>query len=454
MSADLGAACNPLHVAIVGSGPSGFYAAEALFKLPCAVQVDMLEALPVPFGLVRYGVAPDHPKLKQPIQVFDGIARAPGFQFFGNVPVGRDVTVEDLQRTHHAILFAYGAGDDRRLGIEGEDLAGSHSAREFVGWYNGHPDDRDRRFDLSCEVAVVIGQGNVAVDVARILARPVHELRGTDIAEHALEPLAASRVREIHIVGRRGPAQAKFTSKELRELGELTGCSVEVSADDLVLGAACREELADKHNYVAAKNLEIFQSWTGPRAGSAGKRIVFHFLRMPVSLGGRERLETIALERGALRGAPFSQTVAGSGSVESLSCGLLFRSIGYRGRALNGLPFDAQQGVLPHEGGRVGDCAGVYAAGWIKRGPSGIIGTNRADAVATVASLMSDLPRLDPAPKAGGAGLRAALARRGTRIVGYQDWLRLDAIEVERGARAGKPREKMTRVGEMLAALQ
>jgi ferredoxin--NADP+ reductase len=286
--------------------------------------------------------------------------------------------------------------------------------------------------------------------VARILAKPVDELRGTDITEHALDALAASRVREIHIVGRRGPAQAKFTSKELRELGELTGCTVQVSADDLRLGASCREELADKRNHVAAKNLQIFQSWTGSRAERAGKRIVFHFLKMPVLLQGRERLEAVALERGVLCGAPFAQTVAGGGSVDSLSCGLLFRSIGYRGRPLNGVPFDAKQGVLPHEGGRIGDCAGVYAAGWIKRGPSGIIGTNRADAVATVASLVSDLPRMGPALKPGGAELRT----RGTRIVGYEDWRRLDAIEIERGARAGKPREKMTRIDEMLAALQ
>src|SRR6267378_4731648 len=234
-TARLGTSGNPLRVAIVGSGPSGFYAAEALFKSPLSVRVDMLERLPVPFGLVRYGVAPDHPKLKQPTMIFDKIAQSPAFTFLGNVTVGRDVGVEQLRGTHHAILFACGAESDRRLGLPNEDLPGSHTATEFVGWYNGHPDYRDRSFDLSQEVAVVIGQGNVAIDVARILAKPIDELRGTDMAEHALAGLAGSRVRDIHIIGRRGPAQASFTFTELRELGDLGGCVTIVSGNDLRL---------------------------------------------------------------------------------------------------------------------------------------------------------------------------------------------------------------------------
>jgi len=454
MSGVLGSASNPLRVAIVGSGPSGFYAAEALLKAPLTVQVDMLERLPAPFGLVRYGVAPDHPKLKQPAQVFDKIAQTPGFRFFGNVTVGRDVTVEQLRSTHHAILFAYGAETDRELGIRGEDLPGSHTATEFVGWYNGHPDYRDRAFDLSADVAVIVGQGNVAADVARVLAKPVDELRGTDISRHALDALANSRVREIHVVGRRGPAQAKFTNKELRELGELRNCSAEVAASDLKLGATCLEELADKNSFVAAKNVEIFQSWSTPHAASGRKRIVFHFSKRPVGLGGHGKLESVTLERGVLTGPAFSQTFNGTGTFEDLRCGLLFRSIGYKGLPLNRLPFDANRGVLVHEAGRVGDSPGLYAAGWIKRGPSGIIGTNRADAVATVATLTSDLPRLDSSPKAGGDGLSEMLRCNGTRVVSYSDWLRLDEIEVERGSVAGKPREKFTRVVEMLEALQ
>jgi ferredoxin/flavodoxin---NADP+ reductase len=454
MAGDLGSPSSPLCVAIVGSGPSGFYAAECLLKAPLKVQVDMLERLPVPFGLVRYGVAPDHPKLKQPAQVFDKIAQTSGFRFFGNVTVGHDVTVEQLRSTHHAILFAYGAETDRALGVDGEDLPGSHTATEFVGWYNGHPDYRDRTFDLSAEVAVIVGQGNVAADVARILTKPVDELRMTDISEHALDALASSRVREIHIVGRRGPAQAKFTNKELRELGELSNCLAEVSASDLELGATCEKELADKSNFVAAKNIEIFRSWSGRRASQGEKRIVFHFLKRPVGLGGRGRLEFVTLERGVLAGPPFAQSAEATGNLEPLNCGLLFRSIGYQGRPLDGLPFDPSKGVLIHEAGRIAGSPGLYAAGWIKRGPSGIIGTNRADSVATVATLMSDLPRLDTGPKTGGNGLHEALALRGTKIVSYPDWLRLDEMEVRRGALTGKPREKMTRVREMLEALQ
>jgi ferredoxin--NADP+ reductase len=454
MSSEPGSSSNPLCVAIVGGGPSGFYAAEALLKSPLNVQVDMLERLPAPFGLVRYGVAPDHPKLKQPIEVYDKIAQKPGFRFFGNVSVGHDVTVEQLRATHHAIVFAYGAETDRALGVEGEELPGSYTATEFVGWYNGHPDYRDRSFDLSAEAAVVVGQGNVAADVVRILAKSVDDLKSTDIAEHALDALAGSRVREIHVVGRRGPAQAKFTNKELRELGELASSCAEVSPADLQLGPTCLKELADKTNYVSAKNVEIFQSWTARRVAPGQKRIIFHFLRRPAALSGHGRLERIKLERGILVGAPFAQSAQGTGAFESIECGLLFRSIGYKGRPLGELPFDASKGVLVHESGRVGNCPGLYAAGWIKRGPTGIIGTNRADAVATVATLVADLPRLDPSPKTGGNGLHEALVGRGIRVVSYPDWLRLDQEEIKRGGPRGKPREKMTHVSEMLAALQ
>src|SRR3984893_17616612 len=241
----LGSTNNPLQVAIVGSGPSGFYAAEALFKSPLTVRVDMIERLPVPFGLVRYGVAPDHPRLKQPTLVFDKIAQSPGFTFLGNVTVGRDVSLQQLQSTHHAVLFACGAESDRRLGLPNEDLPGSHTATEFVGWYNGHPDYRDRSFDLNQEVAGITGQGNVAIDVARILAKPIDELRGTDMAEHALDALDGCRGRDIHIIGCRGPAEASFSFKELRELGDLGGCATLVAESDLHLNSASLAELED-----------------------------------------------------------------------------------------------------------------------------------------------------------------------------------------------------------------
>lgn len=446
----LGSSDNPLRVAIIGSGPSGFYAAEALLRSPLAVRIDMLERLPVPFGLVRYGVAPDHPRLKQPTLVFDKIAQSPHFAFLGNVAVGRDVTVGQLRTTHHVILFACGAESDRRLGLPNEDLPGSHTATEFVGWYNGHPDYCDRTFDLGTETAVIIGQGNVAIDVARILCKPVDELRQTDIAEHALEALAGSRVREIHLVGRRGPAQASFTTKELKELGELTDCSTHVTAADLHLGVPCRTELEQQTNFIAAKNVETLQGWAANSGKAAGKRLFFHFLRSPVDVGGQRRLERITLERNTLAGPPFAQQARGTGQTVDVACGLMFRSIGYRGRPLPDVPFDDAKGIFPNESGRIVGAPGLYATGWIKRGPSGIIGTNRADAVATVQSILADLTRLDAQLKPGSAELRTVLGRRGTQIVSYADWLRIDAEEQRRGAAAGKPREKITRVCDML----
>jgi ferredoxin/flavodoxin---NADP+ reductase len=449
----LGSPDNPLRIAIVGSGPSGFYAAEALLKLSLTVRVDMFERLPVPFGLVRYGVAPDHPKLKLPTLVFDKIAQSPGFNFFGNVTVGRDISIEQLQQTHHAVLLTCGAESDRRLQLANENLPGSHTATEFVGWYNGHPDYRDCSFDLSSEVAVIIGQGNVAIDVARILCKPVDELRKTDIAAHALEVLATSCVREVHIVGRRGPAQASFTSKELRELGELQGCAAEVAAQDLQLGPACLTELDNQNNFNAAKNLEILRSWATRRVATFNKCIYFHFLYSPVALRGTERLTSISLERNRLTGLPFGQIAERTGQIKDIQTGLLFRSIGYRGRPIVGVPFDDSKGIFSNHAGRISNAPGLYAAGWIKRGPSGIIGTNRADAVATVQTLLSDLPTLEAKAKPGAAELADALGRSHTRVVTYADWLRLDREEQRLGAIHGKPREKLTRVAEMLSLL-
>jgi ferredoxin--NADP+ reductase len=454
----LGTEGNPLRAAVVGSGPSGFYAAEALLKGAAAARVDMIERLPVPYGLVRHGVAPDHPKLKEAILVYDKIARLPNYSLLANVTVGRDVTVEEMQACYHAVVLACGAESDRRLGVPGEDLPGSHTATEFVGWYNGHPDYRDRRFDLSREVAVIVGQGNVAADVCRILAKSVDELRQTDIAAHALEALAASRVREIHVIGRRGPAQAKFTNKELRELGELPNADALVDPRALELNSASVAELEAKANVVSAKNVEIFREWAARAPGGKRRRIVFHFLKGPVALEGNGRLERLTLARNRLEGEPFQQVARDAGEMEILECGLLFRSIGYSGVALPGVPFDARRGVIPNREGRVVDgggseLPGLYAAGWIKRGPTGIIGTNRADSVATVKALLADLPRLPQAPRPGAGALAPLLAARGVRTVSFEDWLRIDAREVALGQPRGKPREKFTRVTEMLACL-
>ena len=346
---------NPLRTVVVGSGPSGFYAAEALLRGGAAVRVDMIERLPAPYGLVRYGVAPDHPKLKEAILVYDKIARLPNFFLLANVCVGRDVTVEELLACYHAVVFACGAETDRRLGVPGEDLPGSHTATEFVGWYNGHPDYRERSFDLSQEVAVIVGQGNVAADVCRTLAKSADELRQTDITAHALEALAASRVREIHVIGRRGPAQAKFTNKELRELGDLANADALLDPRSLELNPASVAELEVKTNVVSAKNVEIFREWAARAPGGKPRRVVFQFVKSPIALAGIGHLEQLTLARNRLEGEPFQQVARETGETETLRCGLLFRSIGYSGVAIPGVPFDAKRGVIPNRDGRVVD---------------------------------------------------------------------------------------------------
>jgi ferredoxin--NADP+ reductase len=445
----------PVHVAIAGAGPSGFYAAEALLRSGLAVRVDMIERLPTPFGLVRSGVAPDHPKLKEVIWVYDRIARMPGFSFFGNVRVGRDVSVAELQATHHAVIFACGAEIDRRLEIPGENLPGSHTATEFVGWFNGHPDYRDRIFDLSQEVAAIVGQGNVAADVGRILAKPAHELRSTDIAEHALEALARSKVREIHILGRRGPVQAKFTTKELRELGEIDGCTPVADAADLALNPQSEAELADRSNVNGPGNLALFRVFASRKVGAGQRMVRFRFYLSPVALAGNGHVEKMVLARNRLEGPPFGQVARPAQQEIELPCGLVFRSIGYRGVPIPGLPFDESRGTVPHMAGRVleGTAAvpGLYVTGWLKRGPAGIIGTNRADSVETVQSLLTDLPKLYDQCKRGGEALRQFLETRAVRFLTYQNWQMIDAAEIGRGKNKEKPREKFTRIQQMLA---
>lgn len=446
-----------IHIAVVGSGPSGFYAAEALLRSGLPVQIDMFERLPTPFGLVRSGVAPDHPKLKQSIRVFEGIARSPQFNFLGNVTVGSDISVDELKSAYHAVIFACGAQEDRRMNIPGEDLDGSHTATEFVGWYNGHPDYGDRVFDLQQEVVAIIGQGNVAADVCRILTRPVDELRTSDIAEHALDALSQSKVREVHVIGRRGPAQAKFTSKELRELASLTDAIATVDDQQLELSAVCQVELDSHTHATERKNVEIFRSIAGNAPLADKRRIHFRFLASPVAIRGRERVEQLSLVRNCLRGSAFEQQAAPTDRFEDFACGLVFRSIGYRGSPIAGLPFDAVRGVLPNTAGRLTDERGVlpglYVTGWLKRGPSGIIGTNRADSIETVEALLSDLEKTEWKLAPGLSGIFPLLNRRCKRVVYLSDWLNIDAAEIERGIGKGKPREKFTRIEDMLTVL-
>ncbi len=456
---------HPLRVAILGSGPAAFYAAEALLKAPDrAVRVDMFDRLPTPYGLVRGGVAPDHQKIKSVIAIYEKIAAHPGFHFFGNVEFGKHVTRADLERHVHAIVYACGAQTDKRLGIPGEDLAGSRSATEFVAWYNGHPDFRDREFDLSVERVAVIGVGNVAVDVARILCLTPEELRETDMADYAIEALSASRVKEVSILGRRGPVQAAFTTVEVKELGELPGADVIVRPEEVEIDEVSAAELAAARAATKAK-VEIVQEFSRRTPVGKPRRLHIRFMVSPIELIGNDdgRVTGIKLAKNRLvRDSAGAIVTEPTGVTEEMPAGLVFRSVGYRGVALPDVPFDARTGLIPNARGRVLDPAGGaplpghYATGWIKRGPTGVIGNNKADSVETVNLLLEDaaagaLPvPASPDP----AALEALVRERQPEVVSFADWKRLDAIEVERGQALGRPRAKFTSVKEMLAALQ
>lgn len=455
--ATLGSEDNPLLVAIVGSGPSGFYAAEALIKSDIHVKVDILERLPSPYGLVRSGVAPDHQKLKQVIELYKKTAESPDFNLIANVNVGTDISVNELAESHHAVIITSGAETDRKLDVPGEDLAGSYTATEFVGWYNGHPDYRDREFDLSHEVAVIIGQGNVAADVSRILSKTVDELKHTDIAQHALDVLAESKIREVHVIGRRGPAQAKFTPKELREFGELEDCNSIVREEDMILNSESELELQEKSNIGCKKVYDQFCEFSKREIDTKkSKNCYFRFLMGPKELLGHGKLEKVILEKNQLSGEAFKQSARGTGEIIELEAGILFRSIGYRGVPIEGIPFHEDWGTIPNEKGRVTDNENniipqIYTAGWIKRGPSGIIGTNRACSVETVKNLLEDIAKIDNnTKKLGAEAVYAILDRKKIHHLCYDDWTKIDTKEIERGKLKGKPREKYTYIDEML----
>jgi ferredoxin--NADP+ reductase len=457
-----GTSANPLRVAIIGSGPSGFYLAEQLFKQPdLVVEIDMFDRLPTPFGLVRGGVAPDHPKIKTVTRAYDRIASSPNFRFYGNVTFGEDLSHTDLLNHYHAVVYAVGAQTDRKLGIPGEDLPGSHAATDFVGWYNGHPDYTNRRFDLSAESAAVIGNGNVAMDVVRILARTPDELCATDMADYAIEALRRSRVKTIYVLGRRGPAQAAFTNPELKELEELAAAQVHIDLTELNLDPFSQEYVASGADRSAERNLEILHHYAENPVTGQPKTIVLRFLVSPVEILGTNHVEAIRVVKnelyraddGSLRSRP-------TGTFETIPVGLVFRSIGYKGVALPGMAFDAAHGVIPNVRGHVVDAAGKtqpgeYVVGWIKRGPSGIIGTNKPDAQETAQELIADLTSgsLAHPTSPSRASIESLLSDRGVQFVTYQDWQILDRLEQERGQRVGRPRVKFCRIEEMLAAL-
>jgi len=458
----VGSAEHPLRVAIVGTGPSGMYAAASLLAEPgLHVTVDLFDRLAAPFGLVRYGVAPDHQKIKNVIRVFDKTAQDSRVRFFGNVELGRHLDRSDLHRHYHQVVYAVGAQADRSMGVPGEELVGSYSSTEFVAWYNCHPDLADALFELRHRNVAVVGIGNVAMDCARILATRAEELARTDIGDHALEHLRGAGIREVWVLARRGPVQAKCSPPELKELTELEGVQVVVEAGELEVDPASAEELAADRS--AAKNLEILRELAKVPADPDKVQIRFRFLVSPVEVVGRDgKVAGIRLERNRLEADGRGGVAAvGTGELEELPVTMVIRAIGYKSLPLVDLPYDSRKGIVPNREGRVVDAAGVtvpgeYVVGWVKRGPSGLIGSNKPDSAETVQAMVADLPALAPLPTgdADPATVAALLAERGARIVGYDEWRRLDAAEVERGKPHGRPRVKFLRLEEMLRELE
>ncbi len=452
----VGSAERPLRVAVVGSGPAGFYATEWLFReKQLHVEVDLFERLPAPYGLVRFGVAPDHQRIKRVVLAFERTAAHAGFRLLGNVEVGRDVSPAELAEHYDQVLYTIGSATDRRLDVPGEDLAGSEAATAFVGWYNGHPDFRQRQFDLGTERAVVVGMGNVAMDVARILVRSVDELAETDMPEYALNALRESRVREVVLLGRRGPAQAAFDQAELEDIATLDGVSLSVH-DQNSLADVALDELSP----AARRNVTYLRLLAERPLQVRARHVVLRFLASPAELVGEAgRVTAVKVEKNALvRRADGSYGARGTGQHELLSAGLVLRSIGYQGVPLPGLPFAEETGIVPNVAGRVTEGTGgtvvpfVYVAGWIKRGPTGLIGTNKDDAKHTVESMLADLPAL-PVEKPARSAIDARLAERGVSIVSWEDFRRLDALELEAGKALGKVREKFCSIEAMLRAL-
>jgi ferredoxin--NADP+ reductase len=462
--ASIGTTENPLRVAIVGSGPAGFYAAGHLLKCKShpdlEVQIDLYDRLPTPWGLVRGGVAPDHPNIKAVSRVYEKTAAHPEFRFYGNVDYGRDVTHDDLLDRYHAVIYAVGAQTDRRLGIPGEDLPGSWAATEFVAWYNGHPDYRDLEFDLSGERAIVVGNGNVAADVARMLALTRDELATTDVADHALDVMAESNIREIVVLGRRGPAQTSFTNPELLELGEMTDADVYVDSRDVELDELSRSWLeSEAASATSRKNVDILTGYAAREPEGKRRRIVLRFLASPLEILGTDKVEGIRICRNTLRDEEGLLRACSTDSIEELDCGIVFRSIGYRGVEVQGVPFDERKGTVPHEHGRIlgedGEpVRGEYVVGWIKRGPTGIIGTNKRDAQETVDAILEDLDagRLNDPAEPSRDALEELLHERKPDHVTYAGWEAIDSAEKAAGEPQGRPRVKLTTTEELLEA--
>jgi ferredoxin--NADP+ reductase len=442
-----------VRIAIVGSGPAGAYAAGHLLRhSEPELHVDVFERLPTPWGLVRAGVAPDHPKIKSVTRLYERTAEHPRLRLFANVELGRHVSVEDLRRHYHAIVYAVGTPTDRALGIPGEELPGSYSASDFVGWYNGHPDFRDHGFDLSGERAVVIGAGNVALDVARMLVLTHAELAVTDIADHALHELERSAIREVVVLARRGPEQAAFTNPELLELEQLEQADAVVDAGELALADGVPDPHADA---TARRNAEILHRYASTPPSGKPRRVTLRFLLSPVELRGEDHVRSVLAARNRLEAQPDGRLRARQTDERiEIPATTVFRAVGYRGTPLPGVPFDHDRGVIANIDGRVRE--GEYVVGWAKRGPSGVIGTNKKDANDTVDRLLEDLRagRLLAPDPIGDDELEAVIRDRQPQLVDYEGWVRLDTHEQSLGEPHGRPRVKLTRLEELLEAVE
>jgi len=441
-----------LKVAVVGSGPAGFYAADALLKSDDpTVEVDVIDRLPTPWGLVRLGVAPDHENIKAVSRAFEKTAARQGFRFFGNVEVGSTVSHDDLLRVYDAVVYTVGAQTDRRLGIPGEDLPGSWAATEFVAWYNGHPDFQDREFDLSHERVVVFGSGNVAIDCARMLALTDEELQPTDTTDDATAAINEAGIREILMLGRRGPVQAAFTPPELKELGELAGADVIVDPADLELDPASAHALEEDRER-ARRNYDLLQEFAAHAPDGRPRRIVLRFLVSPLAILGEDRVEAVEIVRNELVEDDGRLVARPTGETETIPAGLVLRSVGYKGVPLPGVPFDERTGTIPNDRGRAEGAERTYAAGWIKRGPSGVIGTNKKDATETVEQLLADARAGKLARDDSSLTLETLLEERGVNYVAYEGWQAIDAAERGAGEPLGRPRVKLTSWEQLLEA--
>ena len=446
------------RIAVVGAGPAGFYATGHLLDAEPEVEVDLYDRLPTPWGLVRHGVAPDHPKIKAVSRVFEKIADKPGFRMFGNVEIGRDISHAQLMEHYDGVIYAYGAQADRRMGIPGEDLTGSLPATAFVAWYNGHPDFYNLDPNLQIERAVVIGNGNVAVDVARMMALAPEELAPTDTGDHAIEIFNASTLQDIVIAGRRGPLQAAYTNPELLELGELQIADVIVRPEDAQLDPLSQAALAEA-SQPDQRNVEVVQEYAQRDRTDKPRTVTLRYLLSPLEIRGDGRVEEIVMVKNRLElSDDGSVRAVATDETETIACGLVLRSVGYRGLPVEGVPFDDKRCVIPHEEGRaLGEdgkpVTGVYCTGWIKRGPSGVIGTNKKCGVETADALLEDLHagRLHTPTDASLAAVERLIADHRPEAVEYAHWVDIDAHERERGDATGRPRIKICSWEDLLA---